>query len=129
MKKIDINNMTLEEAVEAHRLLWNEISRELEKNSANKEELIRIYVLKNQVLHKVFPEINNLDNDCFACQYNTIMRGRQDVCDFCPFYVTDEIDCMGGLYDACSELCYDHKYKEAAQIAKLIADFPVLNPQ
>lgn len=110
-KMDDINNLynfptlTLEQAIEEHRKMWNWIADKLEDSEYMDEiyehshiSYIAIYQLKTIYVDKYCNEDKQLrkildeNADCFAC-VASIMTGDEDSCSGCPFVWGEEERC------------------------------------
>lgn len=124
---MDIMELAKEQAVKEHRKMWNWIAEQLENGVESNVSQLKNKYCKASGVH--------LLDDCFCCNYARIIKG--DGCQSCPilwgsekcsnrFYC--EYDESGnvnkGLWWTAQQKSLNHNYKEAAVIAKQIANLP-----
>ena len=112
--------LTREQAIIEHRKMWNWIADNLGKTKGTVYDLKVIYCEENGFKY--------LCAHCFCCQYAHFN------CDYCPLYWGSENDefntyCESDIENAVNWLNSDslsmkNKFKEAAEIARKIANLP-----
>lgn len=124
---IDFENLTKEEAVYLHRMMWYGIARKIRRNRhtvkiiREKEAFCNTYCNGALILSK-----------CFCCEYG-FQRTRQElVCVHCPLLweVDNKRDYFmcESVYNYASNwlrCCMCGNWKEQAKIAQTIASLPV----
>lgn len=128
--------MTLREALKLHKELWEKVGSLCDDVIGNEEnydysdgEDIKIEALELMGFNN-----NELNFNCFCCEYAGHCRLDFESCQNCPVdwsvnwtpYDNDTPCCMG-LYGEFDNLVYDGLYEEAKEVAYAIADLPI-NP-
>ena len=131
MKDLDL---TKERAIKEHRKMWNWIADQLENGRS-----MTIGTLK-----EVYCDENEFDilNNCFCCEFDA--KQSLYCCENCPILwgtenIVHDYYCETGMTDYKTEtyfgeetglwmlaenLTLEHRYKEAAEIARQIANLP-----
>ena len=119
---IAMKPLTKKQAVEEHRKMWRWIAEETEKQEkvVGKEEYLNLY----------YPDIE-LEYACFCCEYALQQGG---FCIDCPIDWDSECDeymCIDktdfkddNLYALWNRACGAENWKEAAKLAREIAELP-----
>lgn len=132
--------LTKEVAIKEHRKMWNWIAEELENmaDPETQDALMNVEELKEWYT----ASLNlNLHCDCFCCEYT--VHNTPDIymnCDKCPLVwgsennaedyfcesrvIINDRTLQRGLWLSCNMLSKEGKYKEAAELAKIIAELP-----
>ena len=141
---MDINNLTKEQAIAEHRKMWNWIADRLEDHN---DPGYDIFTYKAMYMKENFPD-DYIQHNCFCCQYAVQENNNNSLtCINCPLIWgtednTDEFFCEQGnrdvpfediylfgekgygLWNYAQYLTKNHDYKEAAKIARQIANLP-----
>lgn len=119
--------MTVEQAVENHRKLWNGIVSELKTNGLHGRSAS---VIKSEVMQDLFPELKGkpVKHDCFLCEFVF----RQDPyglnsCKKCPLVDGEPHGCLGYRYAVFMAACVNDDIDQAIGYADEIAGLPVVN--
>lgn len=132
--KINVENMTLEEAVMRHRILWGGIAMLIDnmKGDVNFNHLsTNSYHVKNKVARTFWPKQAGLiDTYCFLCHFDTLIGGNISAnnCQFCPLLEnTNAHECLNGLFSQWEKALADKDFKHAKNLALQIAELPIVN--
>ena len=119
--------LTKEQAIAKHRKMWNWIADQLENPEAQKSvyDLKEEYCIRNNI---------NILSHCFCCQYDSIEFFNDynvKKCSNCPLkwgteneyedYYCEQED---GLWITANNLSKLNRFKEAAEVARQIANLP-----
>lgn len=124
-------HLTKEQAIAAHRKMWNWIADETEKQERvmDKSDYFE--------MHQIAPDDRPL-LDCYACEYGAELAGseaHQDRCRFCPLCWGSRADnrmCVNvspRAYNWYGDWLRANNWKEAAEIARRIAEVPESNEE
>lgn len=114
--------LTLEEAVENHRKLWNEIARIIKETGIRKWE--RVDYLKTQALRNLGMP-TDIKNQCFLCEYAN--WDSLTKCQGCPLTPDTVNYCLGGVFPMFVRLFGTRDSESAYAVAIEIANMPIVN--
>lgn len=120
-------NLTVEEAVSFHRILWNGIVEELEENGIGTRSS---YKIKHTVRERLFPEFENefIREDCFLCDFVVGEENREEKdCMKCPMVKTVTLGCLNYRYGNFHAACMEKDVGKALEYARQIAELRVTN--
>lgn len=116
--------MTLEEAVENHRILWRGIAKAIQSEefgcSTNRGLHFSIETLKSIILDRLFPEYaGRVHHNCFLCEYSLTEfneKGKAyNHCEYCPLFNKNEDP---------NHMCLNGHFGDAAMYVSLIRNDP-----
>lgn len=130
-----MENLTLEQAVENHRKLWNAIAFEIKTSDPFELQAYggSVYNLKEKIFNQTFPEVNYyVHGFCWLCQYTKDNTKRfHDKCSYCPLMKPEDIinrkECLNGLYNEFLYAFKNDEFDKSRILAEQIANLPVVN--
>lgn len=119
-------HLAKEQAIAEHRKMWNWIADETEKKKRKITE--HDYFKTHSIV-----SANRPFGECYACEYGAELTDSdlfQDICRLCPLdWGGRADDCMCINVFCYGEWFYTNNWKEAAELARRIAEVPESNEE
>lgn len=127
---IDVENMTIEQAVYLHRMMWYGIARKIRR----KRRTVNVEKEKRRFCDRYFSD-RVICSDCFCCEYAIHLT---DICIFCPVkwdtgdMLVHHYMCESDYNDnmnwiECCRQYFEYKgaWRRQLEMAQNIADAPI----
>lgn len=131
-----MTKLTLDRAVELHRMLWDRISHMCDEEYLRicnyRDTDVKMLAMVDMIADQEIPYTSVLiSNHCFLCEYTKGEDGWVD-CDKCPlvferFTPFSDEGCLNGYYVRWARSVKHWDAISAIEYAKLIRDLPIVN--